>query len=131
MRERVIPILRVDDAEVAVGWYGRLGFVKDREHRFEPRLPAFVAISRGEVELFLSEHTGDASPDTLIYLWVDDVDAVAAEFNARITEQPWGRELEIRDADGNRLRIATPSTPAGMIDMPRNIGTVSTYLDVV
>lgn len=108
MDEEVIPILHVADAGAAVDWYQRLGFVKEWEHRFEPGFPAFVEVVRGRVRLFLSEHSGDARPDTLIYLRVRDVDAVAAEFSVPVEEAPWAREVELRDPDGNRLRIGTP-----------------------
>jgi hypothetical protein len=108
MTEQVVPILRVDDAAGAVAWYQRLGFIKQWEHRFEPGFPAFVCVARGDMRLFLSEHEGDARPDTLLHIWVDDVDAIAAEFGVTPEEQPWGREIELRDSDANRLRIATP-----------------------
>ena len=110
MGEEVIPILRVADAAAAVTWYERLGFTKEWEHRFEPGLPAFVSVARGPMRLFLSEHQGDARPDTLIYLRVGDVDAIAAEFGVAVEEAPWARELELRDPDGNRLRIGTPTS---------------------
>ncbi|WP_409473344.1 glyoxalase superfamily protein [Streptomyces sp. HC307] len=109
MDEEVIPILRVADAAAAVRWYERLGFGKQWEHRFEPGLPAFVEVARGRMRLFLSEHTGDARPDTLVYLRVADVDAVAAEFGVQAADAPWAREIELRDPDGNRLRIGTPA----------------------
>ncbi|MFC9909555.1 glyoxalase superfamily protein [Streptomyces sp. NPDC059862] len=109
MDEEVIPILRVADAAAAVRWYERLGFGKQWEHRFEPGLPAFVEVVRGRMRLFLSEHTGDARPDTLVYLRVADVDAVAAEFGVQVADAPWAREIELRDPDGNRLRIGTPT----------------------
>ncbi|MFW5420296.1 VOC family protein [Nocardiopsis sp. CNT-189] len=105
MEEQAIPILRVADARAAAAWYARLGFTEEWVHRFEPGLPAFVSVARGPVRLFLSEHTGDARPDTLVYLRVRDVDRVAEEFGARAEEAPWGRELELRDPDGNRLRV--------------------------
>ncbi|MGW6918635.1 glyoxalase superfamily protein [Kitasatospora sp. NPDC054939] len=107
--EEVIPVLHVADAAAAVGWYGRLGFVQQWEHRFGPGFPAFVEVARGRVKLFLSEHTGDARPDTLVYLRVREVDAVAAEFGVAVEEQPWAREVELRDPDGNRLRVGTPT----------------------
>ena len=107
MTEEVVPILRVADAGRAVAWYERLGFGKQWEHRFEPEFPAFVSVERKGMRLFLSEHEGDARPDTLVYLWVDDVDDVAAEFDVVPDDAPWAREIELRDPDGNRLRIAT------------------------
>jgi catechol 2,3-dioxygenase-like lactoylglutathione lyase family enzyme len=107
--EQAIPILRVEDAAAALPWYERLGFVKQWEHQFEPGFPLFVEVARGQVRLFLSEHKGDAHPDGVIYLRVRDVDAVAAEFGVASEEMEWGaREIELRDPDGNRLRIGTP-----------------------
>ncbi|MFE7450741.1 glyoxalase superfamily protein [Streptomyces griseus] len=109
MDEEVIPILRVEDAVASVAWYERLGFATRWEHRFEPGLPAFVEVARGGVRLFLSEHTGDARPDTLVYLRVRDVDVIASEFGVQAKDVPWAREIELRDPDGNRLRIGTPA----------------------
>lgn len=107
--DELIPVLRVEDAAAAAGWYERLGFTKQWEHRFEPGFPAFVEVARDGMRIFLSEHEGDARPGTLLYLRVADVDAVAAEFGARARDVPWGRELELRDPDGNRVRVGTPT----------------------
>ncbi|WP_129289420.1 glyoxalase superfamily protein [Streptomyces sp. N1] len=109
MHEEVVPILRVEDAAAAAAWYERLGFIRQWEHRFAPGLPAFVEVARGGVRLFLSEHEGDARPATLVYLRVRDVEAIAAEFGVAAEEAPWAREIELRDPDGNRLRIGTPT----------------------
>jgi catechol 2,3-dioxygenase-like lactoylglutathione lyase family enzyme len=108
-QEEVIPVLRVEDAATAVAWYERLGFTQEWLHRFEPTFPAFVSIARGNARIFLSEHTGDARPETLVFLRLSDIDAVAAEFGVAVAEEPWGREIELRDPNGNRLRIGTPA----------------------
>ncbi len=112
VEEQVVPVLRVEDAARAVAWYGRLGFRKEWEHQFEPGFPLFVSVARGSVRLYLSEHKGDARPDTLIHLYVEDIDVVAAEFGLPVDEEGLaGRECpEVSDPDGNRLRIATPRT---------------------
>jgi hypothetical protein len=109
MDEEVIPVLRVADAAAAVGWYERLGFTRQWVHRFEPGCPAFVSIARGRARLYLSEHHGDARPDTLVHLAVSDLDGVVAEFGRPVGQQPYGCEMELRDLDGNRLRITVAS----------------------
>lgn len=108
-REQAIPILRVQDAATTAVWYEQLGFKLTNVHRFEAGLPAFATIERGDVTLFLSEHTGDAQPDTLIYLRLHGVHDLAARFGITPDANPWGPDFEITDPDGNRLRIGTPS----------------------
>jgi glyoxalase superfamily protein len=107
MDEQVIPILHVANAAQAAAWYKRIGFEQEWEHRFKPDLPAFVCVARGTVRIFLSEHEGDARPDTLLYVWVRDVFAIAKDFQVKVSQQPWAQEIELRDPDGNRLRIGT------------------------
>jgi catechol 2,3-dioxygenase-like lactoylglutathione lyase family enzyme len=108
MDEEVVPVLYVEDAARAVAWYQRLGFHKEWEHQFEPGFPWFVSVARSRVRLYLSEHKGDARPNTLIHLYVRDIDAVSGEFGAPIDEEGLaGREVELQDPDGNRLRVAT------------------------
>jgi catechol 2,3-dioxygenase-like lactoylglutathione lyase family enzyme len=109
MDEEVVPVLRVKEAAEAVDWYARLGFVKEWEHQFEPGFPWFVSIVRNNVRIYLSEHSGDAVPNSLIHLYVRDIDAVSEEFGIPVDERGLaGRECDIEDPDGNRLRIATP-----------------------
>ncbi len=104
--QRVTPFLRCEDALATADWYARLGFeVRDVYHP-RPDDPRFVALRAGERWLFLSEHTGDASPDTLIYLHVEDVDGVADAFGTEAADMPWGmREVHLTDPAGNRVRV--------------------------
>jgi catechol 2,3-dioxygenase-like lactoylglutathione lyase family enzyme len=106
--EEIVPVLYVETAARAVAWYERLGFEKEWEHQFEPGLPWFVCVARGGVHLYLSEHKGDARPNTLVHLYVADIDRVAAEFGVPLDEEGLaGRECALEDPDGNRLRVAT------------------------
>jgi hypothetical protein len=64
-------------------------------------------VARGNARLYVSEHKGDARPDTLIHLYVNDIDAVSEEFGIPVNEEGLaGRECELVDPDGNRLRVA-------------------------
>ena len=82
------------------------------------RPSTFVSVSRGDVTLFLSEHPGEGAPGTLVYLYVDDVDALYREVEkagARVEAPPeltpWGtKEMRVRDPDGHTLRFGTELT---------------------
>ena len=107
MDEEVIPVLYVEDASRAVARYRHLGFEKEWEHRFESGFPWVVSVARGGVRLYLSEHTSDARPNTLIHIYLNDIDAVSSEFDMPVDEDgPAGRECDLADPDGNRLRVA-------------------------
>ncbi len=110
MAEQLVPIFRVADAKETAKWYARLGFELEGEHRFAPNLPLYAFLRRHDVQLHLSEHKGDATPNTLVYFYVDDVDSIAKEFGVTVKEQPWAREVLLTDPDGNRLRIGTRHT---------------------
>jgi len=114
----MVPILRVGDGEVTAAWYRRLGFEVEGVHRFAPDMPRYVFLRRNDVRLHLSEHLGDARPNTLVYLYVDDVDTIARAFDVVVRTQPWAREIELTDPDGNRLRIGTPSAPSSGGEAP-------------
>ena len=103
--EELVPIFYVKDGRETAAWYARLGFVIEAEHRFAPMLPLYLFLRRGPNAIHLSEHKGDARPNTLVYLYVNNLEEIAAEFVAKIEDQPWARDVEIKDPDGNRLRI--------------------------
>lgn len=107
--EEAIPVLRITQPDRSLSWYRRLGYSLEWEHRFEPGFPVFMSFRNGAARLFLSEHTGDAQPNALVHVRVDDIDALALELAAEIHEQPWGREVHLVDPDGNRLRVGATS----------------------
>ncbi|MFZ0185992.1 MAG: glyoxalase superfamily protein [Streptosporangiaceae bacterium] len=91
MEAEVVPVLRVADAAATVAWYERLGFTEQWVHRVEPGCPAFVSIVRDRARLFLSEHHGDARPDTLVHLFVSDVEGRGRVRPARRRTSVWVR----------------------------------------
>ena len=115
-----IPILRIFDEAVAYRHYlDGLGFVVDWEHRFEPGLPLYAQVSRGDIRLHLSGHYGDGTPGTALWVPVADVTALCAELRGRfdILNQrpgfeehgPGGPGFTIGDPFGNQLRFAQPA----------------------
>ena len=105
MAEELAPIFHTQNGEKAAEWYARLGFEVEGEHRFSPSLPLYLFLKRDEMRLHLSEHKGDARPNSLAYMYVSDVDSIASEFSVKVEDQPWCREVQLTDPDGNRLRI--------------------------
>ncbi len=96
---RVIPTLRMFDVRKAREFYfDYLGFQVDFEHRFEPGLPLFMGISRGGIQLYLSEHHGDGSPGVHIHIETAGLAEYHAELAAKgynymrpgLEKQPWG-----------------------------------------
>jgi catechol 2,3-dioxygenase-like lactoylglutathione lyase family enzyme len=112
------PILRSFDERRAKRFYvDFLGFEVEFEHRFEPELPLYMGLRKGDCRLHLSEHYGDGSPGASLRIPVDDVNAFARELreqrfeNARPGEptlQDWGTwEIAVHDPAGNRLTFFT------------------------
>ena len=116
---RTIPVLRMFDVAKAREFYeGWLGFGVLFEHRFEPGLPLYLALVRGDLELHLSEHHGDGSPGANVRVETMGIDALHAELTAKrygygrpgVETMPWGtRELTVHDPFGNRITFAERS----------------------
>ncbi len=110
-----IPILRIFDVEKAREFYlGFLGLSLDWEHRYGENFPIYMQVSRSGLKLHLSEHHGDASPGSTVFVWMQGVDAYRAELIGKgyayskpgIQEEgPGGRMLEVPDPFGNRIRF--------------------------
>ncbi|AMJ63804.1 glyoxalase superfamily protein [Bosea sp. PAMC 26642] len=113
--EMGIPILRIFDVGKAQEFYlGFLGFSMDWDHRFGPNFPIYMQVSRSGLKLHLSEHHGDASPGSNVFVRMKGVDAYRAELIGKrysyskpgIQEDgPGGRMLEVPDPFGNRIRF--------------------------
>ncbi len=70
----MIPILRIFDVPKALEFYREyLGFTVDWEHRLDPESPVYMQVSRGGLVLHLSEHYGDATPGSTVYVSVEAV----------------------------------------------------------
>lgn len=60
-------MLRIFDLDRAREFYvDWLGFTVDWEHRFDDTAPLYMQVSRDEVVLHLSEHSGDGTPGTVV-----------------------------------------------------------------
>ncbi|MFB9376042.1 glyoxalase superfamily protein [Kineococcus gynurae] len=111
----VVPVLRVQDGDLALEFYeDRLGFTRQWEHRFEPDLPLYTRIARDEAVLDLSEHYGDGTPGTGVWIPVHDVRALHAELLPRLAprqrpgmdeDAPGGPTFAVLDPFGNVLRF--------------------------
>jgi hypothetical protein len=61
------------------------------------------------MRLYLSEHLGDARPDTLLHLNVANIDAIAVEFGETVDEHGLaGRQVNVGAAPRDDHAIATP-----------------------
>ena len=109
-----IPIIRIFSEDKAKEFYlDFLGFKLDWEHRFEANFPLYVQVSRSGLTLHLSEHHGDATPGSTVFVRMEDIDVLHRELTAKnyayakpaIQDLPWGRVMEVADPFGNRIRF--------------------------
>lgn len=71
------PVLRIFDYQKALDHYITwMGFRVDWEHRFEQEFPVYMQVSFRDMVLHLSEHSGDGTPGTTIF--IDDFDDLEA-----------------------------------------------------
>jgi catechol 2,3-dioxygenase-like lactoylglutathione lyase family enzyme len=113
---QIIPILRIfDEAKAREFYCDYLGFHVDWEHRFEPNMPLYMQVSRDGLVLHLSEHYGDGSPGSTVFVRMQGIDALHTELSAKsykylrpcIELAPWNaKTMELTDPFGNRLRLS-------------------------
>ena len=70
-----IPILRIFDVAKAKEFYiDWLGFKIDWEHQFEANTPYYFGISKDDIQLHLSEHYGDATPGSKVFIICNEIE---------------------------------------------------------
>jgi catechol 2,3-dioxygenase-like lactoylglutathione lyase family enzyme len=115
--DRTAPMLRIFSEEKAREFYlGFLGFTVEFEHRFADDLPLYMGLVRAGLSLHLTEHHGDATPGSAVFVWTSGVDELHGELAGKtyrynspgIEEQPWGRVLTVTDPFGNRIHFCQP-----------------------
>jgi uncharacterized glyoxalase superfamily protein PhnB len=109
-----IPILRIFAENKAKEFYLEyLGFSLQWEHRFEANFPMYAQIKRADLTLHLSEHHGDATPGSAVFVPMKNIDAFQQELVAKnykyakpaVQDLPWGRMMEVADPFGNKIRF--------------------------
>ncbi|WP_289137359.1 glyoxalase superfamily protein [uncultured Brevibacillus sp.] len=71
-----------------------LGFKIDWEHQFEPNFPVFALITKDEMTIYLTEHTGDCQFGGFIHFFVPKVDS-------------WYSELKINNLKRSGILVCT------------------------
>jgi hypothetical protein len=110
---QVTPIFRIFDETRAREFYlDFLGFEVEFEHRFAENMPLYMGVKLGEFILHLSEHSGDATPGSAVYIEMKGLRNYHSKLQAKnykyykpgICETPWGTiEMGILDPFHNRL----------------------------
>ena len=72
--EKVIPVFRIFDYQKAIEFYIEwLGFKIVWEHHFEENTPVYMEVEKDGITLHLSEHHGDETPGTHLFIWCEGV----------------------------------------------------------
>jgi catechol 2,3-dioxygenase-like lactoylglutathione lyase family enzyme len=113
MLQKTIPILRIFDVVKAKEFYiDWLGFKIEWEHQFEENMPYYICISRDEIQIHLSEHHGDGTPGTHVFIVCNEIGKFHEELQSRLYKyyRPglektfYGTlEISVQDPFGNKL----------------------------
>ncbi|GEN71636.1 glyoxalase superfamily protein [Chryseobacterium lathyri] len=83
---RIIPILRIFDYQKAVEFYvDWLGFKIVWEHYFEENTPVYMEVEKGDIVFHLSEHHGDGTPGSRVFIWGQEV----AEYHKELLDKKY------------------------------------------
>lgn len=113
MLQKTIPILRMFDVAKAKEFYIEwLGFKIEFEHQFEENTPYYIGITKDDIQLHLSEHYGDATPGSKVFIVCNEIEKYFAELQSRpykyyrpCLEKTFYAALEfsVQDPFGNKL----------------------------
>lgn len=115
------PVMRIfDEAKAKEFYLGFLGFDLDWEHRFGAGFPLYAQLSRAGLALHLSEHHGDASPGSTVFVRTDGLRALHQELAHKayacgktgLEQQSWGLVMTVTDPFGNRIRFCQETAEA-------------------
>jgi uncharacterized glyoxalase superfamily protein PhnB len=113
--ETFAPVFPVGDLAASLAHYASLGFTTS-EYRGDSSAGGYGFARRDAVELHLGTvPAGRTTTPATAYLFVDDADALAAEWREAGADihppedTPWGkREGVLIDLDGNVIRFGSP-----------------------
>lgn len=114
---RAMPVLQVRDLARAEAFWRRLGF---ESHGAWGEPPSFAVMQRGDVTIALDRGEGPVPLNQwwAAYVYVDDVDALAAELAAAgvATSPPQDRgygmrDFDVVDPDGHRIAFGADLAP--------------------
>jgi len=110
---KATPILRSFDEDKAKEFYvDFLEFEVVWEHRFEEDAPLYMSIKKGDCEIHISEHYGDASPGGAVRIECIEIEAfhkILIDKNYKyarpgLEKQTWGcYEIMLTDPFRNRI----------------------------
>jgi len=114
----VIPTFRIFSIEKAKEFYVEfLGFTVDWEHRYVDNFPLYMQVSRAGLRLHLTEHYGDATPGSAVFIWMRGIVAFQAELAGKdyryakpgLNDAPWdAKTFMLTDPFGNKLTFNEP-----------------------
>jgi hypothetical protein len=114
-----IPVLRsLDEARAREFYLDYLHFSIEWEHRFDDEAPLYMRLRRDRFVLDLSEHHGDGTPGSTVWVPIGDVAALQKELLAtgypRLNpgievDSPGGPTMEVIDPFSNTIRFCQTS----------------------
>ena len=95
--------------EFYIDW---LGFTIEFEHQFEENTPYYISIAKDDIKIHLSEHYGDATPGSKVFIVCNEIEKYYAELQSRpykyyrpgLEKTFYGSlEVSVQDPFGNKL----------------------------